>query len=83
MNPKVQKLITEIERIQTKITNLQVRLKKLEQQRTELENTEIIGMVRSVTATPEELAAFIKAFCEKAGAAMNFTKQEENKNEVE
>ena len=75
MNPKIPKLISEVERVRSKIKAMQVRLQELEQQRIELENTEIVEMVRSVTATPEELAAFIKTFREQTGTAMNFTKQ--------
>lgn len=81
MNPRIPKLNAEIVKLQAKVSHFQDRLKELEQQRTELENTEIIEMVRSVTATPEELAAFIKAFREKAVTAMNQIKQEENENE--
>jgi flagellar biosynthesis chaperone FliJ len=77
MNPKIPKLITEIERIRSKIKNLQTRLQELERQRIELENTDIIEMVRSVTATPEELAAFIKTFSEQSGTAIKLIKQEE------
>ena len=37
----------------------------LEQQRTELENTEIIGLVRSIRATPEELAELLRSMKSK------------------
>ena len=70
MNPRIQKLSTEIDNTTARIAHLQTRLKELEQQRGELENTEIIETVRSVTATPEELAAFIKAFRANAGATL-------------
>jgi peptidoglycan hydrolase CwlO-like protein len=70
MNPRIQKLSAEIGKITSRIAHLQTRLKELEQQRGELENTEIIEMVRSVTATPEELAAFIRAFRANAGATL-------------
>lgn len=70
MNPRIQKLSAEIGKITSRITHLQTRLKELELQRGELENTEIIETVRSVTATPEELAAFIRAFRANAGATL-------------
>jgi predicted nucleic acid-binding Zn-ribbon protein len=73
MNPKIQKLTEEIDKISMKITNLQTRVSELEQQKDELEKTEIVEMVRSVSATPEELADFIKAFREK-GAAPDYFK---------
>lgn len=70
MNPRIQKLSAEIGKITVRITQMQIRLKELEQQRGELENTEIIETVRSVTVTPEELAAFIRAFRANASAIL-------------
>ncbi|MDD2458014.1 MAG: DUF4315 family protein [Eubacteriales bacterium] len=81
MNPKIQKLTEEIERISVRIAHLQNRLQELTQQREELENTEILGLVRSVQATPEELAAFIKSFRQKGKPALNLNTQEEPENE--
>lgn len=77
MNPKIQKLASEIEKTSHRITALQERLKELEKQRNELVNTEIIEMVRSIYASPEELAVFIKAFREKGGRPDYFKTQEE------
>lgn len=45
MNQKIQKIVTEIEKVKSKIATQQARLRELEQQKTELENTEIVGMV--------------------------------------
>ena len=70
MNPRIQKLSAEIGKITARIAHLQTRLKELELQRGELENTEIIETVRSVTVTPEQLAAFIRAFRANAGATL-------------
>jgi ABC-type Zn uptake system ZnuABC Zn-binding protein ZnuA len=61
MNQKIQKIISEIEKVKGKIATQQARLRELEQQKTELENTEIVGMVRSLEVTPEELATIIQA----------------------
>lgn len=61
MNQKIQKIVTEIEKVKGKITTQQARLRELEQQKTELENTEIVGMVRGLEVTPEELASIIQA----------------------
>ena len=60
MNQKIQKIISEIEKVKGKIATQQARLRELEQQKTELENTEIVGMVRSLEVTPEELATIIQ-----------------------
>ena len=51
MNQKIQKIVTEIEKVKSKIATQQARLRELEQQKTELENTEIVGMVRGLEAT--------------------------------
>lgn len=62
MNGKLQKVMAEIEKVKAKIAAQQTHLRELEQQKIELENTEIVGMVRGLDVAPEELAAFIKAF---------------------
>ena len=43
-----------------KITELQARQRELEKQRLELENLDIIGMVRNMGLTPDQLAALIQ-----------------------
>ncbi len=83
MNPKIQKLTEEIDKISKRIISLQAKLVELEAQKDELEKTEIVEMVRSVSATPEELAAFIKAFRETGGAPDYFKTQEDIANENE
>ena len=91
MNPKIQKIVTEIEKVKSKIATQQARLRELEQQKTELENTElenteIVGMVRGLEVTPEELATIIQAI--RSGntgslpvATQNPEEQEEMDNE--
>ena len=61
MNQKIQKSVAELEKVKGKTATQQARLRELEQQKTELENTEIVGMVRSLEVTPEELATIIQA----------------------
>ena len=58
---KIEKINVEIEKTKAKIAEYQSRLKELERQRTEQENTEIVGLVRSVDMTPQELAEFIQS----------------------
>ena len=55
------KINAEYEKNAAKIAELQARQKELDKQRTELENLDIVGMVRSMGMTPEELAALIEA----------------------
>ena len=57
MNAKIKKINAEYEKNAAKIAELQARQKELDKQRTELENLDIVGMVRSMGMTPEELAA--------------------------
>ena len=60
MNPKIKKIDAEYEKNAAKITELQARQRELEKQRLELENLDIIGMVRSMGLTPDQLAALFQ-----------------------
>lgn len=57
---KLEKINAEIEKMKAKIATYQARLKELERKKTEQENTKIVGLVRSVDMTPQELAEFIR-----------------------
>lgn len=83
MNNKLQKVIAEIEKVKAKISAQQIHLKELEQQKTELENIEIVGMVRGLDVAPEELAAFIKAFRSSTAGTPDFMEKEDEENEHE
>ena len=61
MNPKIKKIDTEYEKNAAKITELQERQRELEKQRLELENLDIIGIVRNMGLTPDQLAALIQS----------------------
>lgn len=65
MNPKIDRINAEIEKQQAKIAEGQNRVRELERQRTELENADIIGLVRAIDATPEELAALLRSLKSK------------------
>ena len=60
MNPKIKKIDNEYEKNAAKITELQARQRELEKQRLELENLDIIGIVRNMGLTPDQLAALIQ-----------------------
>ena len=62
MTQKIQRVVNEIERTSAKIAELQARLPVLEKQKTELENIEIITVVRSANVPPEGLAEFVRAY---------------------
>lgn len=83
MNGKLQKVMAEIEKVKAKIAAQQTHLRELEQQKTELENTEIVGMVRGLDVAPEELAAFIKAFRSSTAGTPDFMEKEDEENEHE
>ena len=59
MNPKIEKLKAERSRNIEKISDLQNRNRKLSEQITKLENNDIIGIVREIGMTPEQLAALL------------------------
>ena len=81
MNLKIAKINAEIDKTKAKISEFQTRLRELERQRTEIENTEIVELVRGVDATPQEQAAFIRAFREQSGTPSLLQKQEDHQNE--
>lgn len=78
MNAKIKKINAEYEKNAAKIAELQARQKELDKQRTELENLDIVGMVRSMGMTPEQLAALIQASKTDASA---LTGKEEDSHE--
>lgn len=59
MNPKIQKLRAELDKNNEKIVKLQSRNTEIKKQIRELEDTDIIGMVRAKGLTMEEFAAFL------------------------
>ena len=61
MNQRIQKAIDEIERTKTRIAELQALLPELERKKQDLENTEILRLVRSANIAPGDIAAFIES----------------------
>lgn len=60
MNPKIQKLRSELEKNSAKIAKLQSRNSEIKQQIRELENEDIIGLVRANGINMDELAQFLQ-----------------------
>lgn len=83
MNKKIEKVCAEIDKTKAKISEYNARLRELERQKTELENIEIVELVRGVEASPTELAAFIKAFREKSGTPVSLGKEDTNHEKTE
>jgi len=80
LNPKIEKITAEIEKTKSKLATYQTRLRDLERQKTEIENADILAMVRSIDVAPDEFAAFVKMFkaqqARQDGALPNVTETE-------
>lgn len=78
----IEKINEEIVKMKTKVADYQARLKDLERQKTEMENAEIVALVRGVDVAPEELKSFIETYRQqRAGVPPTLTRQEEAINE--
>ena len=73
MSAKIDKVCAEINKTKAKIGEYQ----------TELENIEIVELVRGVEASPAELAAFIKAFREKNGTPVSLGREDTKHEKTE
>ena len=60
MDARIPKLRTEAARLKVRIENLTTRYNATVEKITELENLEIVGMVRAQNMSIEQLAALIK-----------------------
>lgn len=60
MDARIPKLRAEATRLKTRIENLTTRYNATVEKITELENLEIVGMVRAQNMSIEQLAALIK-----------------------
>lgn len=65
MNPKISKLKAEKEKNLKKIADMNARNEEIDRQVTELENLDIIGLVREWRITPDELAKLLKNITEE------------------
>lgn len=65
MNPRLQKITDEIDKLRRKVADYQNRLRDLEKLKTELENADIVAAVRGVDIPPDRLNEFIRAYMEK------------------
>ena len=61
LNPKITKLLAEREKNSEKIAKLNARNDEIDKQVAELENLDIVGIVRRMGVTPDELAALMQA----------------------
>ena len=70
MNPRLEKLRQEREKLAEKLTSLTARLKALDEQILKLENTDIVGIVRENGLTIEQLAALMEMLEKRPTAAI-------------
>lgn len=81
---KLERIEREIEKTRGKITEYQNKLKELEAQRTEQENFEIVGIVRSMCMTRDELMNFLRGGGNDAPPVENvYHEQEDMTNDEE
>ena len=64
MNPKIQKLKAEKEKLLAKKASIEAMCDEIDAQVTELENLDIIGTVREMGITPDQLAELLKKLME-------------------
>ncbi len=74
MNKKIQKLRVERAKNDEKVAELLARNKEIDDEITELENTDIIGIVRESGLTPDELVELIQRM--KSDPASALVKEE-------
>jgi len=60
-NPKIEKINTEIEKTKAKISEFQTKLRALERQKTDLEDQQIVALVRSEKISDAELTALMNS----------------------
>mgnify|MGYP000009384402 FL=1 len=70
MNPRLEKLRQEREKLAEKLASLTARLKTLDEQILKLENTDIVGIVRENGLTIEQLAALMAMLEKRPTAAL-------------
>ena len=85
---KLERIIAEIEKTKETISKQQARLRELEAQKTEVENLQIVQMVRALRMTPAELSTFLQGKPDSETAATTaaadsrlFSRQEDTENE--
>ena len=86
-NNKLDRINAEIEKTRERITEQQNRLKDLLAQKTELENLQIVQLVRAMRLTPAELTAMLSGGgipgmnAAPATETADYEEQEENTDE--
>lgn len=74
---KSAKIQAEIEKVKAKIVEQQTRLKELEQKKLEVENSEIVDIVRGMSVSLEELPLVLQQLRAGKTLGQNVPKSEE------
>jgi len=61
VNPKIKKINGEINRTKDQIAEYQEKLRLLEDQKCELENSDIINLIRKKRCSDDELIAYVRS----------------------
>ena len=83
MNPKIEKLEKDIEKATAKIAELQKKVRDMQAQKTELENLQIVQLVRSMRLSPAELTALLSGGGIPGMAAYEETTEQEDTDHEE
>lgn len=81
---KLERIEAEIAKTKETISRQQGRLRELEAQKTEVENLQIVQMVRALRMNPAELSAFLNGTQTASVPATpdtHFSRQEDNEHE--
>lgn len=83
MNPRIDKLKAERDKLYEKAMTYQARIKQLDEQIMKLENTDIVGIVRETGVTIDELAELLALLEKQPNAALpdKFMNTEEDDEE--
>ena len=76
LSPKINKVNTEIAKTKAKITEYQTKLRDLERRKTDLENDDIITLVRSENISDAELSALLQSIRRAPPAGVQSTKND-------
>ena len=81
MNPKYQKVLSDIEKAEKKKTEIEGQLKELYDKKTELENLEIVNTVRAMVMDKDQIMAFLAAMKDGKAEKPTTTQQEVTDND--
>ena len=82
MNPKITRLREEHSKNKEKISELQARNRDLEKQIRELENTDIVGLVRAKGLSLEDFAALLQMLNKPAPTTTSMKMEESDYEET-